>query len=129
MGGYPLEEPRVREGRRAPRTERGVSKGHAFGGEHGGGGATTRCKKSPLVVYLFFCCRFSCNYFAVVRLVAALGLYAQRRARLGGCCGCWDVLPSGRDADGAGLGFLLAHRGWHGGLAGLGSEGGSEELA
>jgi hypothetical protein len=78
---------------------------------------------------LFFCCRFSCNYFVVVCLVTALGLYAQCRARLGGCCGGWDVLPSGRDADGAGLGFLLADRRRHGGLAGLGGEGGAEELA
>ena len=101
MGGYPLEEPRVGEGRCASRTERGVlKKDTPFA-------ASTVAGVLPRGFGLH-ACRSWCNYFVVVRLVAALGLYAQRRARLGGCCGGWDVFPSGRDADGAGLGVLLA---------------------
>ena len=78
-----------------------------------------------MVVY-FIC--FCSNSFVVVCLVVALELYAQGRAQLGGCCGGRDVFSLPGDADGSGLGLLFADRGWHGGLAWVGGEGGAEQL-
>ena len=58
-----------------------------------------------------------------------LELDAQGQAQLRGCRRGRDVLALWRDADGPGLGLFLADQCWHGGLAGVGGEGGSEQLA